>query len=178
MLHQARLTPTQQAAVSHHTAFRSKINEIAEARKVIPIVEIQQPQVVPVRELSETEMVVRRIEFLTKELDIAYEQLGVIKQRSGPKIKDIQEAVCVHYGISWIDLISSRRTASLVRCRQIAVWLCRKLTVRSLPEIGRHFGNRDHTTCLHSARQIEKKRQNDAVLESELQIFINQFSRL
>lgn len=71
------------------------------------------------------------------------------------KIQDIQRAVCEAYRISRIDLISQRRTAEIVRPRQIAMWLCKRLTVRSLPEIGMNFGGRDHTTVLHAVRKIE-----------------------
>jgi chromosomal replication initiator protein len=71
------------------------------------------------------------------------------------KIEDIQRLVANHYNVSKADILSSRRTASVVRPRQVAMYLAKALTLRSLPEIGRRFGGRDHTTVLHAVRKIE-----------------------
>lgn len=72
-----------------------------------------------------------------------------------PSIRTIQRVVARHYGLTLVDLISDRRTARLVRPRQIAMYLAKTLTLRSLPEIGRRFGGRDHTTILHGVLKIE-----------------------
>lgn len=77
------------------------------------------------------------------------------------KIDDIQKAVARHFNISKEDMVSSRRTAQVVRPRQIAIYLAKMLTPRSLPEIGRRFGKRDHTTILHAVRKIESLMQVD-----------------
>jgi chromosomal replication initiator protein len=69
-------------------------------------------------------------------------------------IEDVQRVVCRHYGVSKIDMCSQRRTSNIVKPRQIAMYLCKTMTMRSLPEIGRRFGNRDHTTALHAVRKI------------------------
>ena len=71
------------------------------------------------------------------------------------KIDDIQKLVASHYNVSRADILSSRRTANVVRPRQIAMYLSKVMTLRSLPEIGRRFGGRDHTTVLHAVRKIE-----------------------
>jgi len=71
------------------------------------------------------------------------------------KIEDIQKRVASHYNVSRADLLSSRRTAAVVMPRQIAMFLAKNLTLRSLPEIGRRFGGRDHTTVLHAVRKID-----------------------
>ena len=63
--------------------------------------------------------------------------------------------VARQYNVSRSDLLSSRRTANVVRPRQVAMYLAKTLTLRSLPEIGRRFGGRDHTTVLHAVRKIE-----------------------
>ena len=68
------------------------------------------------------------------------------------KIEDIQRVVARQYNVSRSDLLSSRRTANVVRPRQVAMYLAKTLTLRSLPEIGRRFGGRDHTTVLHAVR--------------------------
>ena len=74
-----------------------------------------------------------------------------------------------HYNVSRGDLLSSRRTANVVRPRQIAMYLAKTLTLRSLPEIGRRFGGRDHTTVLHAVRKIEHLVGSDATLADEIE---------
>lgn len=71
------------------------------------------------------------------------------------KIEDILKVVSRHYGVTRSDLLSQRRHRSVVWPRQIGMFLAKQLTARSLPEIGRRFGNRDHTTVLHAIRKIE-----------------------
>lgn len=72
-----------------------------------------------------------------------------------PSIKQIQGAVCRHAKISYVDLISQRRQKIVCEPRQIAMALCKLLTSRSFPEIGRLFGGRDHTTVLHACRKYQ-----------------------
>jgi chromosomal replication initiator protein len=85
------------------------------------------------------------------------------------KIEEIQRIVARHYNVSRGDLLSSRRTANVVRPRQVAMYLAKTLTLRSLPEIGRRFGGRDHTTVLHAVRKIENLVGNDAALAEEIE---------
>ncbi|MCC6949241.1 MAG: chromosomal replication initiator protein DnaA [Bradyrhizobiaceae bacterium] len=84
------------------------------------------------------------------------------------RVEDILRIVAKHYGVSRADLLSSRRTANVVRPRQIAMYLAKTLTLRSLPEIGRRFGGRDHTTVLHAVRKIEGLVQGDKGLADEI----------
>jgi chromosomal replication initiator protein len=86
------------------------------------------------------------------------------------KIEDIQRVVARQYNVSRADLLSSRRTANVVRPRQIAMYLAKTLTLRSLPEIGRRFGGRDHTTVLHAVRKIESLVGNDTTLAEEIEL--------
>ena len=86
------------------------------------------------------------------------------------KIEDIQKLVAGHYNVSRADILSSRRTATVVRPRQIAMFLSKMLTLRSLPEIGRRFGGRDHTTVLHAVRKIEGLAANDRSISEELEL--------
>jgi chromosomal replication initiator protein len=85
------------------------------------------------------------------------------------KIEDIQRIVARHYNVSRGDLLSSRRTANVVRPRQVAMYLAKTLTLRSLPEIGRRFGGRDHTTVLHAVRKIETLVGADTALAEEIE---------
>jgi len=86
------------------------------------------------------------------------------------RIEDIQKLVASHYNVSKPDILSSRRTATVVRPRQIAMYLSKVLTLRSLPEIGRRFGGRDHTTVLHAVRKIEALSKSDHSLSEELEL--------
>lgn len=70
-------------------------------------------------------------------------------------IKRITQVVADHYGVTRIDMYSQRRTAKIVLPRQIAMYLAKTVTLRSLPDIGRRFGGRDHTTVLHAVRKIK-----------------------
>jgi chromosomal replication initiator protein len=86
------------------------------------------------------------------------------------KIEDIQKLVASHFNVTRADILSSRRTANVVRPRQIAMYLSKILTLRSLPEIGRRFGGRDHTTVLHAVRKIEDMTTKDAPLSDEIEL--------
>jgi chromosomal replication initiator protein len=90
------------------------------------------------------------------------------------KIEDIQRIVARQYNVSRADLLSSRRTANVVRPRQVAMYLAKTLTLRSLPEIGRRFGGRDHTTVLHAVRKIENLVGNDTTLAEEIEVLKRQ----
>ena len=76
----------------------------------------------------------------------------------------IQTEVCKFFKISKNEMLSSRRSRYLVRPRQTAIYLAKSLTSKSLPEIGRAFSNRDHTTVIHSVKTIDKLRKNDSEL--------------
>jgi chromosomal replication initiator protein len=86
------------------------------------------------------------------------------------KIDDIQKLVASHYNISRADILSSRRTANVVRPRQVAMYLSKVLTLRSLPEIGRRFGGRDHTTVLHAVRKVEELAAQDKNLSETIEL--------
>ncbi|WP_449257315.1 chromosomal replication initiator protein DnaA [Bosea sp. (in: a-proteobacteria)] len=86
------------------------------------------------------------------------------------KIEDIQKLVATRYNVSRADILSERRTAAVVKPRQIAMYLSKALTPRSLPEIGRRFGGRDHTTVLHAVRKIEKAISEDRSLHDEVDL--------
>ena len=102
--------------------------------------------------------------------EIAIRDLVRTRDPKRVKIEDIQKLVAGHYNVSRADILSSRRTAVVVRPRQIAMYLSKILTLRSLPEIGRRFGGRDHTTVLHAVRKIEGLTGSDKVLSEELEL--------
>ena len=86
----------------------------------------------------------------------------------------IQTLVCKFFKISKNEMLSSRRSRYLVRPRQTAIYLTKILTSKSLPEIGREFSNRDHTTIIHSVKTIEKLKQNDPELVDNINNLKNQ----
>ena len=92
------------------------------------------------------------------------------------KIEEIQRVVSLHYNVSRSDLLSSRRTANIVRPRQVAMYLAKTLTLRSFPEIGRRFGGRDHTTVLHAVRKIDNLVGNDQELAAEVETLKRQLA--
>ena len=85
----------------------------------------------------------------------------------------IQSTVCKFYKISKNEMLSSRRSRYLVRPRQTAIYLTKILTSKSLPEIGREFSNRDHTTIIHSVKTIEKLKKDDPELNNNIDTLKN-----
>ena len=102
--------------------------------------------------------------------EVAIRDLVRMREPKRVKIEDIQKLVATHYNVSRADILSSRRTANVVRPRQIAMYLSKVLTLRSLPEIGRRFGGRDHTTVLHAVRKIEGLTGSDRTLSDEVEL--------
>ncbi|MFD2260589.1 chromosomal replication initiator protein DnaA [Chelativorans composti] len=86
------------------------------------------------------------------------------------RIEDIQRIVARHYNVSKTELLSNRRTRTIVKPRQVAMYLAKVMTPRSLPEIGRRFGGRDHTTVLHAVRKIEGLFGEDRQLAQEIEL--------
>jgi chromosomal replication initiator protein len=83
-------------------------------------------------------------------------------------IDDIQRKVADYYGLKVADLLSERRAREVARPRQIAMYLAKKMTPRSLPEIGRRFGKRDHTTVMHAVKKVEQLRTEDREIDSDV----------
>ena len=85
-------------------------------------------------------------------------------------IDEIQRKVAEHYNIKMSDMHSARRARNVARPRQVAMYLAKQLTARSLPEIGRKFGGRDHTTVMHAVRKIEELMEEDAQIAQDVEI--------
>lgn len=85
-------------------------------------------------------------------------------------IEEIQKKVAEHFQIKLSDMHSARRSRSVARPRQVAMYLAKQLTSRSLPEIGRKFGGRDHTTVMHAVRKIDELRQGDAAFAEDVDL--------
>jgi hypothetical protein len=95
----------------------------------------------------------------------------------GFAIARIQKAVCKHFNTTLNEMNSAIRLASVVRPRQVAMYLCRTLTKRSLPEIGRRFGGRDHTTVFHGYKKIRKELEADDDLAADIDAIKKELAR-
>jgi len=105
-------------------------------------------------------------------LDLTQDCLADILRASDRKITvdEIQRKVSDHYNIRLADLIGPKRVRSYARPRQMAMYLSKQLTNRSLPEIGRRFGGRDHTTVMHGVRRIEELKATDSQIADDLEL--------
>lgn len=105
-------------------------------------------------------------------LELAQDCLADILRASDRKltIEEIQRKVAEHYNIRLSDMIGPKRLRTIARPRQVAMYLAKQLTPRSLPEIGRRFGGRDHTTIMHGVRKIEELMTSDSQLSDDLQL--------
>ena len=85
-------------------------------------------------------------------------------------IEEIQKQVASHFNIRISDMHSARRARSVARPRQVAMYLAKQLTTRSLPEIGRKFGGRDHTTVMHAVRKVDELREHDSSFKEDVEL--------
>jgi chromosomal replication initiator protein len=118
--------------------------------------------------------IVAHAQFIGREItiDTAEEVLHDLLRKSDRRVSidEIQKRVAEHYNIRSADMHSSRRAREIARPRQVAMYLCKQLTPRSLPEIGRKFGGRDHTTVIHAIRRIEELSRGDKTLAEDIVI--------
>ncbi len=105
-------------------------------------------------------------------LELAQECLSDILRSSERKItiEEIQRKVSEHYNIRISDIVGPKRLRAFARPRQVAMYLSKSLTTRSLPEIGRRFGGRDHTTVMHGVRRIEELKGKDSQIAEDLEL--------
>lgn len=103
------------------------------------------------------------------EARVVFEWLSdVLVGRNNITVERIQAVVCAQLNMRRNDILSPRRHAPVVRARHIAMYLAKTLTLKSLPEIGRHFAGRDHTGVLHAVRKIERQIETDAELAADV----------
>jgi chromosomal replication initiator protein len=105
-------------------------------------------------------------------LDMAQECLADILRVSERKvtIDEIIRKVADHYNLRMSDLLSARRARQVARPRQVAMYLAKTLTSRSLPDIGRRFGGRDHTTVIHAVRKVEELKKTDSQIAEDVEL--------
>ncbi len=105
-------------------------------------------------------------------MELTQDCLADVIRHSDRKItvEEIQRKVSDHYNIRLSDLIGPKRVRTFARPRQVAMYLSKQMTTRSLPEIGRRFGGRDHTTVMHGVRKIEELMQQDSQIADDLEM--------
>lgn len=105
-------------------------------------------------------------------LDLAQEVLQNFLQykKENPSVEQIQKTVAKHFNIKVSDLISNKKMKVFAFPRQIAMYICRKLTNNSFPEIGSKFGGKDHSTVIHAVKKIESKVKEDLILENNINL--------
>ena len=110
------------------------------------------------------------------DMDLTQDCLADVLRASERKItvEEIQRKVSEYYNIRLSDLIGPKRLRSYARPRQVAMYLCKPLTSRSLPEIGRRFGGRDHTTVMHGVRRIEELKVSDGQIAEDVEMLRRQ----
>ncbi|WP_198665927.1 MULTISPECIES: chromosomal replication initiator protein DnaA [unclassified Sphingomonas] len=110
------------------------------------------------------------------DLDFALATLGDVLRGAQRRvtIDEIQKLVSQHFELKPLDLVSARRSRAVARPRQIAMYLAKRLTTRSLPEIGRKFGGRDHSTVIHAVRKIEELRDQDRDIDAAVRTLMRE----
>lgn len=110
------------------------------------------------------------------DLDFAVQTLGDVLRGAQRRvtIDEIQKLVSQHFELKPLDLVSARRSRAVARPRQIAMYLAKRLTTRSLPEIGRKFGGRDHSTVIHAVRKVEELRDQDRDVDAAVRVLLRE----
>jgi hypothetical protein len=157
--------------------YRNHIERQRRLGKIVTLpvraVDVQAPSLAPQAEPMVSAAQAKLIEALQNEVARLSARLkAVVREDQSPlvvpsRIKPVISAVAKFYGVSVGDLVSFRRTGDIVRPRQVAMYLAKRLTNHSLPTIGRVL-DRDHTTVLHGCRRIAKLREHDAKLDADI----------
>ena len=105
-------------------------------------------------------------------LDMAQESLADILRQSERKVTmdEIMRKTCDYFNVRMSDMLSPKRSRNIARPRQMAMYLAKHLTSRSYPEIGKRFGNRDHTTVIHAVRKIEELKGQDSQVAEDAEL--------
>lgn len=141
------VTPSQQEYHERWKAARARLRHA-------PIVKAFEPEEIPI---------VNIVEEIERSL--------IIRAPSGdPRIALIQRAVCLHFGVTRNDMLSQRRSRIVARPRQVAMFLARHMTRHTLPEIGRRFGGRDHTTVIHAVNKVSALIAADEVFARDIEL--------
>jgi len=157
-IHQRIAAKAAEHEASKRTALVAELKECCEPK----------PKPEPVPEPIEDGWVNRQISGERKQLWFSVLSAVKVTPSGALCIRTIQRTVCDVYGVEMSDLLSARRTANVVRPRQVSMYLARELTALSLPRIARATGDRDHTTTYHAHRKIERLLKSDDELAAKI----------
>lgn len=166
---EASVTPYQAKLMQEHRERRARIAAAAVSNQPTAC------EAAPIPQASEEPTAPAIEEWVERQIQIYKPWFAIVEeddapQPNNPSIKLIQQICCNHFSISMTALLSPRRHVELVRARQVAIALCKEMTRRSMPEIGRRFGGRDHTTVIHAIRKVNYLENNDSHLAHELKV--------
>jgi acyl carrier protein len=161
------VTPSQITMHRDHVARRIRLGDLAAKIPAPVVVRPITPMESPIRETGDV------IDIQLRRLIRRAEEISADPSLPKPfiSIRDVQRVVAAFYGVEMASLISEKRTADVVYPRQIAMYLARRLSNQTYPDIGQRFG-RDHTTVLHSIRKVEALRQTYQRVRDEIQIIL------
>jgi hypothetical protein len=157
-------------------ARKARLNGPKPARKLVIVKPLAPPAPVKEEVVSIQDMKAVRLEALKLEMKLLARRVEAELRHGGQgdipspahPLKRIAGTVAQFYNVSLSDLFSTRRCKHFVRARHVAMYLAKELTRKSLPEIARRFGGRDHTTILHACTSIARKRPSDPDLDDDL----------
>jgi len=179
VIHEPAATPTQRTSRQKRVAFEQAIlrraaaisSQIEYATAVItaptadavaiPIEHVETPA-------ESIDVVPTECRAVFVSADSAVDLGATVDPAPSLSIEKVQRVVAAELGVRRLDLVSNRRTADIVWPRHVAMYLCREMTPRSLPEIGRRFGNRDHTSVMHAHRKIGALVGSDPAVASQV----------
>ncbi len=157
-----------------------RIDDLADVAVPADVVELLATRITgSIRELEGALTRVTAYAMLTGEtIDLEFAQVTLGDMLRGAQrrvtIDQIQKAVADHFELKPLDMLSARRARAVARPRQIAMYLSKRLTTRSLPEIGRKFGGRDHSTVIHAVRRVEELRDTDRDVDGAVRVLLGQ----
>ena len=156
-------TPTQLETARKKREREQRIAEAAERLAQSKVVEVAPPVVPAVDpEVAVAQWVERQIAFAPmKATWFSIVEESAPHEPIRPRIEMIQRVVAAHYSVTRDDILSARRTAEVVMPRHVSMYFCRTMTLKSLPEIARRTGNRDHTVGIYAFRKVEAMVQRD-----------------
>lgn len=149
-------TPSQRAAVIAHNIRRSRFASKAIVQSQHGVVKYYAPR----------RPVVYRMWF--EDLIAESDRIMALPSKRTLDVKQIQQVVARHYGHSWEIMFTSSRKAGVIKPRHVAMYLSKIMTPRSLPDIGRRFGGRDHSTIISAVRKIGRQIKGDAAFAAEV----------
>lgn len=174
--HRAELTPSQRDAARQRAARLRRIG--SRARPEAPVALRREADPIPVEDPAELPEVVDRDLLFSlwverqrqKHAEDAarFAVRATLSEGKRPAVELIQKIVAKHFGFEWRIMFTAARTANVVRPRQIAMYLAKTMAEKSLPDIGRRFGGRDHTTVLHAVRRVAALVEQDQAIAADV----------